>query len=89
MRLGRLTLMAAIIAAPAVMAGSSPATAARVCSCTAILSSGFCTEYGNCHELERSIDTFKPICRISDCRRNQTLYCQYATCKVVCDPQKK
>ena len=89
MRLVRLTLMAAIIAAAAAMAASTPAAAAQVCTCTSILSSGYCTEYGNCHELLRSLDTFKPIRRLRDCRRNQTLYCQYGTCKVVCDPQKK
>jgi hypothetical protein len=58
MRLLRLTLMVAVVAAPVAIAGSRPAAAVKFCECLSITPSGYCTEYGNCHELERFIGTF-------------------------------
>jgi hypothetical protein len=89
MRLVFLTVMAAAVAAVVAIAASGPATAARSCSCLSILSSGFCTEYGHCHDLEASVPTFKPVRSAKQCRHSQTLLCDNDTCKVVCDPSKK
>ena len=89
MRLLPLTLMVAAVAASVAIAASRPATAATSCTCTSILSSGHCTEYGNCHVLEMSVPTLKPIRSARECRKSQVLICDYSTCKVVCDPSKK
>jgi hypothetical protein len=91
MRLLPLTLMVAAIAASVAMAASGPAAAATSCTCTSILPSGHCIEYGNCHVLEMSVPvpTLKPIRSAKECRKSQVLICDYSACKVVCDPSKK
>ena len=89
MRLVPLTLISAVVAVSVAIAASGPAAAARSCSCLSILSSGFCTEYGHCHELEASVPTFKPVRSAKQCRNSQMLLCDNDSCKVVCDPSKK
>ena len=89
MRLLSLTLMVAAVAASVAIAASGPAAAAQSCTCLSILSSGFCTEYGHCHELEMSVPTLKPVRSARECRKSQVLVCDYGACKVVCDPSKK
>jgi hypothetical protein len=89
MRLLSLTLMVAAVAASVAIAASGPAAAAQSCTCLSILSSGFCTEYGHCHELEMSVPTLKPVRSARECRKSQVLICDFNSCKVVCDPSKK
>jgi hypothetical protein len=89
MRLLSLTLMVAAVAASVAIAASGPAAAAQSCTCLSILSSGFCTEYGHCHELEMSVPTLKPVRSARECRKSQVLICDFNSCKVVCDPSQK
>ena len=89
MRLLSLTAMTAVVAAFVAIAASGPATAAQSCTCLSILSSGFCTEYGHCHELEMSVPTLTPVRSARECRKSQVLICDFNSCKVVCDPSKK
>ena len=89
MRVLSLTVMAAAVVAAVAIAGSSAATAAQSCPCSNILSSGFCTEYGHCHELEMSVPTLQPVRSARECRKSQVLICDFNSCKVVCDPSQK
>jgi uncharacterized protein YraI len=91
MRFLRLTAMAALAAAAMVTAAQTPAEAATTCTCTNILiSSGYCTEYGNCHELEMiAASPFRPVRGVRDCRGSQQLICDGSSCKIVCPTAKK
>jgi hypothetical protein len=89
MRVLRLTAMAALAAAAMVTAAHQPAEAAQSCTCTSILSSGYCTEYGNCHELEMIGTPFRPVRSLRDCRGSQQLICDGGSCKIVCPTAKK
>jgi hypothetical protein len=83
--------MAALAAAAMVTAAHQPAEAAQSCTCTSILSSGYCTEYGKCHELEMisSSTAFRPVRSLRDCRGSQQLICDGGSCKIVCPTAKK
>ncbi len=89
MRLLRLTLMGAAVAAPIAIAASSPASAVCIRKCTDILSSGVCSRYGSCEEVSESAGTFRPVRSAKDCRRSQALRCDYNSCDLVCNANKK
>jgi len=90
MRLLRLALMAAAVAVPLVIAGSS-SDAACFRRCTDINPvSGECTRHGPCEEMKASVAAkLKPLRSPKSCRRSQGLLCDYGTCKPVCNPNKK
>jgi hypothetical protein len=91
MRLLHLVLIGALVAVPVVIVGSNPADAARSCKCISITSSGYCTEYGDCHDVLELVGsgTFTPFRSTQACRRSQALLCDYNSCKVVCDTKQK
>lgn len=90
MRLLRSVLLMAVVATPMVIAASSSANAACFRHCTAILSSGFCTQYGPCEEMLESIATnLKPLRSAKTCRATLGIVCDYNSCKPVCGPAKQ
>jgi hypothetical protein len=84
-------LIGTLMAVTLVLAGSDPANAARTCKCTSITSSGYCTDYGECHELLELAGpgNFKPFRNTRACRRSQALLCDFDSCKVVCETKQK
>jgi hypothetical protein len=75
MRLLHLALIGTLVVVPVVLVGSNQANAARHCTCTTITPSGYCTEYGDCHELLEFVGTgtFTPFRNTRACRRSQAL----------------
>ena len=87
MRFLRLTLIAAILAAPLAIAASGPANAARACKCSQSTQSG-CTEWKDCHEVLESAPSFRQARSTRDCRHSQMLVCDNNACKLVCYSSK-
>ena len=83
-----IALMAAVVMAPLVIAGSRPADAICMRQCTDILPSGVCTKYGPCKEVLESVP-LKPVRSAKDCPHYRALSCEDSSCNVVCNPNKK
>jgi hypothetical protein len=82
MRLLHLAAVAAVLAT-ALAIEARPANALQSCRCTAILPSGFCTDW-ICEPVLMSVPSFTPVRSMKDCRGQQRLLCDYNSCKLVC-----
>ncbi len=65
---------------------------AQTCRCTGGYTSGghvVCTQH-DCHDvLTFAPNPFKQVRSAKDCPRSRMLFCDYGTCKLVCDTDKK
>jgi hypothetical protein len=84
----RLTLIAAALTGPLIIAASGPADAAKACKCSQSTQSG-CTEWNDCHEVLESAPSFRQALSTRDCRHSQMLVCDGDSCKLVCYSNKQ